>query len=53
MKTLTIALIVAAVLALGSPNAHADWLSDFFNNIGSFVDGAVDNGVTIGLVLGS
>jgi hypothetical protein len=43
MKTLTIALIIAAGLVLGSPNAHADWLSDFENGTGN-------TGVYIGVI---
>jgi hypothetical protein len=45
MKTLTIALIVTFGLVLGSP-AHADWLSDLLD----FVNNAIGNGVTVGLV---
>jgi hypothetical protein len=43
MKTLTIALIIAAGLVFGSPNAHADWLSDI-------EDGAGNTGVYIGVI---
>jgi hypothetical protein len=49
MKTLTIAFIIAAGLVLGSPNAHADWLSDLFSDAGAETGG--NTGVQIGVII--
>jgi hypothetical protein len=50
MKTLTIAFIIAAGLVLGSPNAHADWLSNLFGDDSGAETGG-NTGVMIGVII--
>jgi hypothetical protein len=50
MKTLTIALVIAAGLALGSPGARADWFSNLFSDDSGAETGG-NTGVMIGVII--